>query len=120
MELNHSYKKEIFSELREQIYSSLFFPISKVRINEVKISTLNNHKIIEEIKTLKVIELDNLENFFSYSNYDHFLIFKFNDEFYFCDTELASSLGIGSMIKILDFNLFLRKDKMKKIDDNLI
>ena len=112
-------KKEIFSEFRDQIFDkqALFSKIfDKSEIGEVKISSLKNDKILEEIKILKVIELDSLEDFYSYVNYDHFLIFKFNNEYYFCDTEFAPSLGLGCMIKIIDFNLYLRKDKMKKID----
>jgi hypothetical protein len=116
MELNYNDKKEIFSELRDKLYSQMFLPIGYNTPVGVKISILN-HKLIEEIKNLKVIELNNLEDFSLYVNYDHFLIFKFNNEFYFCDTALAPSLNIDSMIKIIDFNLYLRKDKIKKIDD---
>ena len=106
MTQSYSNKKEIFSELRDQMF---FKP------SEVRISSFKNPKIIEEIKTLKVIELDNLASFISYVNYDHFLIFKFNNEFYFCDTELVSSLNTHCMLKITDFNQHLRKDKMRKI-----
>ena len=99
-------KKEIFNEFRNYYFLT----------KDIKLSILRNTVIVDEIKNLKVIELDSLENFYSYVNYDHFLIFKFNDEFYFCDTELAYSLREESMIKISDFNFYLRKDKMKKID----
>jgi len=116
MEVNYNKKKEIFSELRDKIYEYGTSYINEAQINEIKISSLKNKKIIDEIRALKVIELDSLKGFFSYVNYDHFLIFKFNDEFYFCDTELAYSLREESMIKISDFNFYLRKDKMKKID----
>lgn len=110
---NYNNRKEIFSELHNIAYS---FHINEVRINEVRISSLNNNKIIEEIKTLCIIELDDIESFYSYVNYDHFLIFKFKDDYYFCITELVSNIGIHSMIKLLDFNLHLRKDKMLKIN----
>lgn len=111
---NQHNKKEIFSELREQLYLK---DVTN-HINEVKISYLKNSNIINEIKTLQVIDLDNLESFLSYVNYDHFLMFKFEDDYYFCDTELTPSLGINSLLKILDFNQHLRKDKIKKLNTN--
>jgi hypothetical protein len=107
-------KKEIFSELREQLY----LKDVNNNINEVKISCLKNSNIINEIKTLQVIDLDNLESFLSYVNYDHFLMFKFEYDYYFCDTELTPSLGINSLLKIIDFNQHLRKDKIQKININ--
>ncbi len=53
---NQHNKKEIFSELREQLYLK---DVTN-HINEVKISYLKNSNIINEIKTLQVIDLDNL------------------------------------------------------------
>ena len=111
--MNYNNKKEIFSELRDFIYLN-----ANTYIKEVKISCLKNIYIIEEIRNLKVIELDNLEDFIQYTNYDHFLIFKFQDDYYFCDTQFAPLLNTRSMIKISDFNQHLRKDKIKKIDEN--
>lgn len=110
IEQQNSYKnkKEIFSELRDKLFQ---------QENDVKLSVLKNINVLETIKTLQVIELDNLKSFLSYINYDHFLIFKFNNEYYFCDTALVSS-NLNSMIKIIDFNQHLRKDKMKKINEN--
>ena len=105
---NNNNKKEIFSELR-------FF---NFRDNEIKIASLENKvDIMNELKTLKIIELNDFESFESYVNYDHFLIFKLNDEYYFCETELVPQLQKESMIKILDFNHQLRKDKIKKIEN---
>ena len=114
MELNYKNKKEIFSEFRNQTY------FANDKLNEVKISLLKNPQIIEEIKTLRVIELDNLESFLSYVNYDYFLIFKFNDDYYFCDTELVPTYNMQSMTKIIDFNQIFRKDKINKINENLV
>jgi len=108
--MNYKSKKEVFSELRNVINGKL---------NEVKISLLKNPQIIDEIKTLRVIELDSLESFLSYVNYDYFLMFKFNDDYYFCDTELVPTYNIQSMIKITDFNQIFRKDKINKINENL-
>lgn len=108
-------KKEIFSKLRECIFEK---DNSYKHINEVKISLLKSSNIVDEIKTLKVIELDDLESFLSYINYDYFLIFKFNDDYYFCDTELAPTLNIFSMLKLVDYKQYLRKDKIRKIDEN--
>lgn len=105
-------KKEIFSELRDQLY----LIDTGGDINEVKISSLKNSNIINEIKTLQVIELDNLESFLSYVNYDHFLMFKFENDYYFCDTELTPSLQQYSLLKISDFNQHLRKDKIDKLN----
>ena len=62
-------KKEIFSKLRECIFEK---DNSYKHINEVKISLLKSSNIVDEIKTLKVIELDDLESFLSYINYDYF------------------------------------------------
>lgn len=108
-------KREIFSELRDCVYIDDIYN----RINEVKISSLTNNQIIDELKNLKVIELKTkLEEFSSYINYDHYLIFKLNDDYYFCDTELVQSLDIYSMVKMIDYHLYLRKDKIKKIESS--
>ena len=106
-----SNKKEIFSKLRDHI----FLNAHSEKMSEIKISSLENHEVIGELKTLKIIELDNLESFLDYVNYDHFLIFKFEDNYYFCDTEMVSQLGMHSISKIIDFNQHLRKDKLEKI-----
>jgi len=113
MKTSHNNKKEIFSELSDQIYLKDIFD----HINEVKISSLKNINIVEEIKVLQIIELDSLNSFLSYVNYDHYLMFKFKDDFYFCDTELVPLLGIYSLIKIVDLNQYLRKDKISKINN---
>lgn len=110
---NHNNKKEIFSELRDSLYENS----NEYNISNIKISSLKNPKIIDEIKNLKIIELDNLEDFLSYVNYDHFMIFKHNNFYYFCDTGLSSYLGVLSLIKITDFNLYLRKDKIHNIEN---
>jgi len=106
---NSQNKKEIFSEFRKQIFNGL---------NEIKLSSLTNKlKIINEFKSIKVIELDDLDTFESYVNYDHFLIFKNDNNYYFCDIELVPGLKKESLVKILDYNQYLRKDKIKKIQD---
>lgn len=105
---NHNHKKELFNELRNYYFLT----------KEIKLSVLRNTSIIDEIKSLKVIELDNLENFESYKHYDNYLIFKCNENYYFCDTELISGLKEDSLIRIADFNQHLRKEKIKKIDEN--
>ena len=104
-------KKEIFSEIRD---------IAFEQINDARLSSLKNPKIIEEIKTLKIIELDNLKGFDTYANYDHYLIFKVKDDYYFCDTDLIYTLNANSVIKIIDFHQYLRKDKLNKINENSI
>lgn len=109
---NHNNKKEIFSKLRTQIYYRDTFN------DGLRLSSLKDNNLIEEIKTLKVIELDNLESFESYMNYDHFLIFRLKDDYYFCDTSLIPGIGTECLIKIIDYNQILRKDKIKKIDEN--
>jgi len=108
----HNNKKEIFSELSDQIYLKDIFD----HINEIKISSLKNHKILEELKSLNIIEINKIENFLLYINYDHFLIFKLDNDYYFCNTELVPILGEYSMIKIIDFKQYLRKDKILKIN----
>ena len=110
----HNNKNEIFYEIRDTIYRN---SENAINISDIKISSLKNIYIIDEIKNLKIIELNNLDDFISYVNYDHYLIFKFNNFYYFCDTELASYLNKLSLIKIIDFNLFLRKDKINKIEN---
>jgi hypothetical protein len=109
MRLNN---KEVFFELREHLFLKDVYE----HINEVNISSLSNPNIVDEIKSLKVIKLADLESFSSYSNYDYFLIFKFQDEYYFCDTELIPQFGMFSLLKILDFNMHLRKDKINNIN----
>lgn len=109
-------KKEIFSELWRSSYYLDSYKDKDYVVTETKIS--NSKKLIDELKTLKVIELDNLENFLNYLNFDYYLIFRCNDEFYFCDTQYASTYR--SLIKMLDYNQVLRKDKIKRIDENTI
>lgn len=111
MELNYNNNKEFFSEIRDQLFE---------QTKDVKISSLKNINILEAIKTLKVIELDSLKSFSAYINYDHYLIFKLNDDYYFCDTDLAFSLNANCMIKIADYNQIFRKDKINKINENSI
>lgn len=108
-------KKVIFSELT----SNLFHDVN----NEINLSSLRSkfkEEIIKQIKTLKIIELNNLESFYKYVNYDHYLIFKFNNDYYFCETDLVPALKLESMIKINDFNNLLRKDKINKINEKTI
>lgn len=112
---NQNNKKEIFAELSDQIFmndthSDLF------NSTEVKISSLQNSKIAEELKTLNVIELDSIESFLQYINYDYFLMFKFNDDYYYCETALVPTFGNCSLIKLIDFKQYLRKDKIKKLN----
>jgi len=111
---NHNNKKEIFFEIRDIIYDN---SENAIDISDVKIYSLKTPHIIDEMKNLKIIELNNLDDFMSYVNYDHYLIFKFNNFYYFCDTELASYLDKLSLIKITDFSLYLRKDKINKIEN---
>ena len=115
MNLKQQNNKEIFSELRDCIYLN---PDINTEIKDVKISSLKNPLLIDTIKTLDVIKLDNIESFLSYVKYDHFLIFKFEKNYYFCDTELVPSLGKYSMVKISDYNIYLRKDKINKISNS--
>ena len=110
---NYKKKKELFSEIRDRIYHNADEDIYEVKISSLK----NSEKIVEEIKSLKVIKLDNLEDFLPYLNYDHFLIFKVKNEYYFCDTELTSIYDKYGIIRVTDFKHHLRKDKMKKIND---
>lgn len=77
----------------------------------------DNTLLVNELKTLKVIELDNFESFLFYLNYDYYLIFKFKNIYYFCDTDLTSTRGITSLVKLINFNKFLRKDKIMKIQN---
>lgn len=109
-EQTNSYKnkKEIFFELRDKLFK---------QEDDVRLSTLKNSNVLETIKTIQIIELDDLKSFYSYINYDHFLIFKFQDEYYFCDTQLAYSANANCMIKIIDFNYYLRKDKINQINE---
>lgn len=111
MKVYQNNKKEIFAELRDEIYLKDTYK----HINEAKLSSFKNILLIETLKTLRVIELDDLESFLSYVNYDHFLIFKYKDDFYYCDTELVPELGKYSMLKIIDYHLYLRKEKLNKI-----
>jgi hypothetical protein len=105
-------KKEVFSPLRDYIYLDNTYKY----VNEVKISSFDDSFLIDQIKTLKVIELDDLKSFVFYLNYDSFLIFKFQDSYYFCDTELSPIFGLNCMIKLIDFSIYLRKDKLKNIN----
>ena len=108
--MNLKNKKEFFSEIIDLIWSS------SDKIDEIRLSNLKNSKIIiSEIKTFKVIELDNLESFILYANYDNFLIFKFENSYYFCNTELIPILGKYSLIKMIDYIFLLRKDKILKL-----
>lgn len=109
-------KIKIFTEITDKIYLS---ELVSDEIGELRFSSLDNcDKIIKEIKTLKVIELDNIEGFLSYMSYDHFIIFKYNKEHYFCNTELSLALGKHCMLKITDYRHHLRKDKIIEIRKN--
>lgn len=103
-------KKNIFKGLINQLFKSGTFEYG------VKLSSFEEQDLVEEIKNLKVIELDNLDDFNSYINYDYFLIFKFNEDYFFCDTKMIPSLGYDSLIKLIDYNHHLRKDKMMRIN----
>ena len=108
--MNLKNKKEIFSEISNLIWSS------SDKIDEIRLSNLKNSKvIISEIKTFKVIELDNLESFNLYASYDNYLIFKLENSYYFCNTELIPALGKYSLIKMIDYIFLLRKDKILKL-----
>lgn len=107
--MKYNDKKDIFSELINQLFRKGTFELG------VKLSSFENEKLIEELKNLKLINIDKLEDFENYSNYDYFLIFKHDDEYYFCDTKMIPSLGTDSLIKLIDFKHFLRKDKLTKI-----
>lgn len=113
-------KTEIFSELRSYIFNYEYqTSISDPEYSAINLSSLKNQNIIEEIKALKVIELDNIESFISCTNYDHFLIFKVNNEYYFCDTELTPMLHFGSLILLNDYKHYIRKDKLLNIEKHL-
>jgi hypothetical protein len=101
-------KKEIFSVLRDLIFLT----------KEIKLAEFNNNRLIEEMKSLKVIELDNLKDLHSYINYDHYLIIKNNNNYYFCDVDLYPGIGEQCLLKVIDYNQILRKDKIKRIDEN--
>jgi hypothetical protein len=108
--LNLKNKKEFFSEIINLIWSS------SDKIDEIRLTNLKNSKvIISEIKTFKVIELDNLESFVLYASYDNYLIFKFENSYYFCSTELIPILGKFSLIKMIDYIFLLRKDKILRL-----
>jgi len=111
-------KKETFSELRDYIWLKSSDKQDFSLISDVKLSFFNNQLLIDTIKTLKVIELDNLESYLSYIKWDHFLVFKFDNDYYFCDTELVPALGSSSILKIIDYKQHLRKDKINKISNS--
>lgn len=112
--MKYKYKKIVFAEITDKIYLS---EIYSDEIRSFKVSSLENYEeIVNEIKTLKIIEIDKIESFISFINYDHFLIFKLKNEFYFCNTELVPLLDKHSMLKISDFPHFLRKDKINQIN----
>lgn len=114
--MTYKNKKEIFTEISDKICLS---DTNSDEINDFRISSLDNYeKVVEEIKTLKVIELDDFKGFMSYINYDHFIIFKIKKNYYFCDIGLTPMLNIHSMIKISDYKHHLRKDKIKEITNN--
>lgn len=103
-----------FKVLKDYYYQSPDL-MSNNLIAEVKLSHFKDKDLIEDIKALNVIELDNIESFYSYCNWDHFLIFKVENDYYFCYTELVPSFDKAALLKILDYNLYLRKDKIDRI-----
>jgi hypothetical protein len=113
--MNYNNKRNFFSEVSNVIYLN-DMQSDKFNLSEIKMSNLKTPFIIDEIKAIRVIELDNIESFSSYTNYDYFLIFKVKCDYYFCETALAKTYGIYGLIKLLDFNQHLRKEKMKKIE----
>jgi hypothetical protein len=106
-------QNNIFLKFRDIIYNN----ITSDTTNDIRISCLeNSNEIIDAIKTLKVIEIDNFESFFLYTNYDYYLLFKLIDDYYLCDTGLATTYGDKSMIRLVDYSYYLRKDKINQIN----
>ncbi len=105
-----------FKALKDYYYQSPD-SMSDNLIAEVKLSYFKDKQLIEDLKALDVIELDNIEGFYSYCNWNHFLIFKLENDYYFCYTELVPSFDKAALLKILDYNLYLRRDKINKISE---
>jgi hypothetical protein len=85
-------------------------------IEGVDIFSFNDEYLIHEIKNTRVINIDKIEDYLSYLSYDYYLIFKCDDEYYFTDTELSHKLK-GAIIKLLDYNLIFRKEKITKLKE---
>ena len=113
-------RKEILSKIRDKAFEFLLFNIHKGSSNNLLMGSIDilsyDLDIQEEIKILKVINLDNFEDFSNYLNYDHFLIFKFDNNYYYCDTEFTKQTQYG-IIKINDYNLLFRQEKINKINN---
>ena len=71
--------------------------------------------VVSGLKSLRVIEVDNIaKDYIKYKSFDYFLLLKNNRDFYLLDT---TKDGSYKPLKINDFNIYLRKEKLDKLFD---
>ena len=114
-------EKRFLKELSSQIWSesSVNLPL-----NDDLSSAISKLKIINCSETT-----DLLADLKKFKNYDYFLIIKFGNSHYFFDTSRLSELKelkvysnsliiSPPLIEVENYNVFLRKTKLKKLKDN--
>ena len=79
-------------------------------------------EIIECVLSLKIIEVDNFlpETLEKYRYFDNFFILKIEQHYFFINTSYIDVYyPTLNPLKINDYNVHQRKDKLKKIEGNI-
>jgi hypothetical protein len=101
--------------------------LDKISSESFNKSSLNlsffNSDIIESILSLIIIEDDNflIETLEKYRYFDNFFVLKIDMDYYFVNTAYIDVYYTNSLppLKLNDYNIFQRKDKLKKIQKNI-
>ena len=78
--------------------------------------------VVNSVLALRIIEdVDfSTKTLEKYRYFDHFFILKINDDYYFINTNYIDVYYITlSPLKINDYNIYQRKDKLKQIQNNI-
>jgi len=98
--------RKILKEFSSQNFSKSSVNLSSFSKNVI--DTIVNLIVVEDETDLKKLK-----------NYDYFLVLKNKAEYFFLDTSLVdTSAPFNPLIKIENYSLYLRKEKLKKIKEN--
>ena len=97
--------RKLLKELSSQIFSK----------KSVNLSSYSR-EMIDAVVNLTVVE--NETDLKKLKNYDYFLVVKKGDDYLFLDTSMVDTSGpLNPLIKLENYNLYLRKEKLKKINE---
>lgn len=97
--------RKILKEFSSQNFSKSSVNLSSFSKNVI--DTIVNLIVVEDETDLKKLK-----------NYDYFLVLKNKSEYFFLDTSLVDTAPLNPLIKIENYSLYLRKEKLKKIKEN--